>query len=45
MENSKFLIDDYLNKNADMDIKDLRSKLYSEGCYLGLQRRWFNFTL
>ena len=31
MESSKFLLDDYLNKNADMDIKDLRSKLYSEG--------------
>ena len=31
MESSKFLIDDYLNKNAGMGVKDLRSKLYGEG--------------
>ena len=31
MESSKFLIDDYINKNSDIDIKDLRSKLYNEG--------------
>ena len=31
MESSKFLIDDYINKNSDLDIKELRSSLYNEG--------------